>query len=278
MDNWKYYNNAAIPTTAPHENADLTPIKDGSVWEMDGKPLFARWTEKFDCGYETEWWYCIKDEPFEFSKIKSKRRSEIEKGLKLNEVKIVKASEFVDEIYQIQKDCYKDYPEQYRPNYSIDKTIATCRKWDETHIVFIAFSRKTGDVVGFSCVEPMGEYINFEILKVPNKYKKDEVTAALTYNILIEMLNYNKYKYICDGARNVVHQTNFMEYLVKHFGFRYAYCELKMAYKPIVKPIIMLLYPFREVLKKYKKNKLIYNLNAVLKMEEISRNFADKDN
>lgn len=49
---------------------------------MDGNPYFARWTDNFDCGYETEWWYCIKDEPFDISKINSKKRYEINKGKK----------------------------------------------------------------------------------------------------------------------------------------------------------------------------------------------------
>jgi len=54
INGWKYYNHAAIPTTAPHEKVNTQPIKDKTIWKMDGKPLFARWTENFDCGYETE--------------------------------------------------------------------------------------------------------------------------------------------------------------------------------------------------------------------------------
>jgi hypothetical protein len=70
IDGWKYYNHAMIPTTAPHEIPDLTPIKSGSIWNRlrEGMPLLARWTSDFDCGYETEWWYCIKDSPFDIRK------------------------------------------------------------------------------------------------------------------------------------------------------------------------------------------------------------------
>lgn len=63
--------------TAPQEKVDVHPIKDKTIWKMDGNPYFARWTDNFDCGYETEWWYCIKDEPFDISKINSKKRYEI---------------------------------------------------------------------------------------------------------------------------------------------------------------------------------------------------------
>lgn len=33
---WKYYNHAAIPTTAPHETPDMAPIVDGSIWKIGG--------------------------------------------------------------------------------------------------------------------------------------------------------------------------------------------------------------------------------------------------
>lgn len=33
---WKYYNHAAVPTTAPHEEVDLASLKDGSVWKLRG--------------------------------------------------------------------------------------------------------------------------------------------------------------------------------------------------------------------------------------------------
>ncbi len=39
IDGWYYYNHAAIPTTAPHENPDISPIKDGNIWKIGGGVL-----------------------------------------------------------------------------------------------------------------------------------------------------------------------------------------------------------------------------------------------
>lgn len=64
IEGWKYYNHAAIPTVAPHENPDITPIEDKSIWQLDGKPLLARWTTDFDLDRETNWWYIIRRAPF----------------------------------------------------------------------------------------------------------------------------------------------------------------------------------------------------------------------
>lgn len=39
IDGWKYYNHAAIPTTAPHEEPNMIPINDGSIWKIRGGVL-----------------------------------------------------------------------------------------------------------------------------------------------------------------------------------------------------------------------------------------------
>lgn len=32
IEGWRYYNHAAIPTCAPHEEPDTGPIDSGSIW------------------------------------------------------------------------------------------------------------------------------------------------------------------------------------------------------------------------------------------------------
>ena len=49
--------------------------------------------------------------------------------------------------------------------------------------------------------------------------------------------------YLCDGQRNIRHQTNFQEFLVKYFGFRYAYTRENFFsdnYPPIVENGVLL--------------------------------------
>ncbi len=33
---WEYYNHAMLPDCAPHEEADITEIIDGSIWKNCG--------------------------------------------------------------------------------------------------------------------------------------------------------------------------------------------------------------------------------------------------
>lgn len=95
---WQYYNHAAVPTTAPHETPDISSITNDNIWKIKGgTPLLARWTTDFDCSYETNWWYVIKDTPFNISELKAKRRYEINKGIKNFEVKQIDPCEFKED-------------------------------------------------------------------------------------------------------------------------------------------------------------------------------------
>ncbi len=64
-------------------------------------PLLVRWVTDFDCGQETEWWHCIKDEPFDIANIPAKKRYEISKGLKNVDVRIITPGEYAEELAEV---------------------------------------------------------------------------------------------------------------------------------------------------------------------------------
>ena len=39
IEGWRYYNHAAIPTTAPHEEPDTSSVVDGTIWKNLGGVL-----------------------------------------------------------------------------------------------------------------------------------------------------------------------------------------------------------------------------------------------
>ena len=103
IQGWTYYNHAAIPTTPPHVTPDASPIVNGEIWKIAGKkPLLARWTSEFDCGYETNWWYLIKDGPFDMDCINAKEKKSIRRAIRACFVKKIDPVEFAEELY----DCY----------------------------------------------------------------------------------------------------------------------------------------------------------------------------
>lgn len=94
-----------------------------------------------------------------------------------------------------------------------------------------------------------GDHIDFSMLKIEQDAVKKGASAALIYNILYEYKQYLSGGIINDGSRNLLHKTNFQDYLIRYFGFRKCYADLNIVYKPYIKFIVFLIYPFREQLK-----------------------------
>lgn len=240
IPSWRYYNHAVIPATAPHEEPDLTPIKDGSIWHIDGKkPLLARYTTNWDCGYDTGWWYVIKDIPFSISALKTKRRYEITKAMRFFDVKeIVNPTDYAEALAYVQEQAFSAYPLKYRPRFNKNAFINSLSGWFEkirvgSIKVFAAFYKDTSELAGYSYIIVNKKHLNFAVQKTNPAFEKFNVNAALVYGVL-EAFKDKLLSgcYICDGARAINHETHFQDYLEKYFGFRKAYCNLNLAYPP----------------------------------------------
>lgn len=268
-EGWKYYNHALIPTAAPHENVKNLMF-DREFWKNTpgGYPLLARWTSDFDCGYETAWWYVIKDTPFDINTLKAKRRYEINKGKKNFEIRIVDPIQYGEDLYQITIDAYAKYPRKYKPNIDKRQFIENLVKWRK-YEVYVGIYKETGKICGYSWINIEKSYIDLCALKTISEYEKYGINAALV-NAIVEKHNIEiTEKYLCDGARSTLHETNFQDYLEKYFGFRKAYCILNIKYRLLVKVVVGILYPIRTKIKG--KSKIGARIKAVLLMEECSR-------
>lgn len=265
IEGWNYYQHAAIPAVYPHENPDLTPVENGAIWKMKGV-LFARWTSDFDCGYETAFWACIADKPLDISELKAKRRYEINKGNKNFYTRALDVVE-IDAMYDVYVDSLAGYAGNKQP---ISKELF-CSGWREAigepGVAIIGAFRKIDDTLcGFAHCIDHGLYIPVSTFKTCVTEEKNNVNFALMYGIF----EFYKDKlangsYLCDGWRNILHETAFQDWLEKYFQFRKAYCILHIKYKGIIGIAIAILYPFRGLLSKSKK------ISAVFNMEKWSR-------
>lgn len=261
IEGWKYYNHAAIPTCAPHETPNINPIEDGSIWRIGGggTALLARWTTDWDCGYETNWWYVIKDTPLDITSLKAKRRYEITKGLKNFDVKLINPIENKTELFRVTEKAYESWPKKYRPSVNKESFEKNIADWIDKRI-YVALKKQTGEICGYAYVNRRKDFSEFSMLRVIPEYEKYGINAALVYHVVNDNIDYG---YINDGSRSIRHETAFQDYLEKYFGFRKAYCNLHIAYRPIIKIIVKLLYPFRN----YMPSVIV----GVLKMEEVMR-------
>ena len=169
-------------------------------------------------------------------------------------------------------DSLKGYPSTVRPatKESIERTVNT--GWSQLECRFFGvFDREDGRLCGYSDVYERGLYLPISSLKCRVDSEKKGVNLALVAGIVEWFVQLNKPgSYLCDGERNVVHETNFQSFLIKYFGFRKAYCKLHIVYRPVMREIVAVLFPFRHLLSKMWNNKMKM-VSAVLKMEAWKR-------
>ena len=194
-----------------------------------GRPLFARWTEDYDCGYETTFWYCIKDDIFDISALKSKRRYEIKKGLKNFDVKVIDPFQYSEQLYDVAVMAFSAYPEAYRPKIEKRAFINGIDEWTITgSTVFGAFDKESGRLCGYAQLIERARAINFNIEKtIPEFGSKRESMLLFAWRLFYTIRKrIEEGYYIVDGTRAISHETHFQDYLEKYFGFRRAYCHL----------------------------------------------------
>ena len=271
LPGWAYYNHAAIPACAPHETPDLAPLADGRIWYIgNGRALLARWTEDWDCGEETNWWYVIKDAPLDLSAMKAKRRYEITKGERSFEVRRIEPEACADELYRVTVAAYSAWPESYRPQEDEASFKADLRSWDED-VILAAFERESGRLAGYAALVEEEDNVALSMLRADPACEKAGINAALVAGVLRyygERLSPRFY--LCDGERSVRHETAFQDYLEKYFGFRKAYCRLHVRYRPGFGLLVRALYPFRTLFRG--RTGLGGQIAGVMKMEQLRRN------
>lgn len=272
---WICYNHAIIPATAPHISPDFTEVCNGRIWnKFPGEgAIFARWTSHYDCGYKTGWYYVITDKVIDISQLKAKRRYEINKGLKMFEIRKIVPVDWADELADICVRAWAKYPERYRPKTTWEEQYKQIRQglYDDSS-VYAAFTKgnKNQIIAGFSVVRDKGEYFSLSQQKCLPEYEKMAINAALIYGVLLDLkTDIENGKYLCDGARNIVHSTAFQDYLEKYFGFRKAYCWLHTKYRFPFDRMINILYPFRKFFYIFNGNGFVSKIVSLLKQEEI---------
>lgn len=267
---WKYYKHALIPTCAPHEKADIQVFSDKEFWKSNKGILFARYTTDFDCGEETQWWYCIKDTPINLEDMKAKKRYEIARGLKTFDVKKIDPVKYGEQLFI----CFNKAAERYQTYNNLNKNkerFVEGLKKEKNKEYYAAFHKETGVLAGYAVNTVFDDHVDFSVAKFDIDYINERVSAAIIYTILCEYINVQRKRYVCDGERCINHKTNIQNHLENLFGFRKAYCKLHIVYRPVMKFIVRTIYPFRKLLLLLDNVNVFQNINSVLKMEEIVR-------
>lgn len=268
---WRYYNHAAVPTTAPHELPDLTPVHDGRIWKIGGdkKVWLVSYTTDFDMDVETPYWHSIKEGPFDMNGLSQNYRHKVRGALKRCEVRQIEPAEYIEELYECYHAAFKNYtmPEG---EMSREAFVRKCQTNSDRE-VWAAFNRESGKLIGQIWCANRGDYTVAVMGKYHPDYMKLRASDVLYYAIQTHYLNDLDQQYIDAGIRNISHHTGVQDYQETHWHFRRAYCLLHIVYNPQIRWIVKCIFPLRKLLYVLDRIKPIHKVNGIMRMEEIAR-------
>lgn len=271
INGWRYYNHAMVPTIAPHEEINLESVTSGMLWKDKSNPLFVIWTSDWNCVNETNWWYVIRESPFNFSELSTSSRRNIRKALRNCRVEIIDPTQYGESLWRVYNETIRRY-ENF--NFRITKidflNQLTNRIPEEEY--WAGFDNTTGRMIGYAIFVVHSDWVMFHKSRYSTPYLKLRVSDAINASALEYYLNKKGKRYVSDGMRSIQHKTNFQQYLMDHFGYKKVYCELHVRYKEWVKVLVRIVYPIRNFLRKLDWITYIHQLNGLLFIEEIVRN------
>ena len=113
-------------------------------------------------------------------------------------------------------------------------------------------------------------YNNIEVSYSTIKFHLDFLRLYSSYAIIFEMnkfyLRDNRFEYVNDGFRNILHQTNIQDYLITNFNFQKAYTNLSIFYRHYLYIYLYVTFPMRKIF-----SRLSPKLTSLYKQEEIRR-------
>jgi len=272
---WKKYGPAWLLDRVPHaDNMDIT--KDAVKKLLSSSSgVFARWTTNFDKSTKREWWWCIKDDEVHLEQFTAKQRYRINKGLKMIEVTRVagdEAHKYAESLYVLAQKKLEEYPSKYRPKVEKEEYINAIIQNANVQDYWICCDKESGIFCGYAKCMFKEDIVLLAGVKVLQPYMNKEVNAVLIYKICEYYINQRQKRYVCDGERNIKHETSYQEYLCRVLNFRYAYCDLHILYKSYLGVLVKLLFPFKNLLKKLSdKSQLLYNIYCILEQERIAK-------
>ncbi|MCD4683515.1 MAG: hypothetical protein K8R86_09560 [Bacteroidales bacterium] len=272
---WKEYQRTLIPDIAPHSRVQISIDEVKTLLKRKNIYLLT-FISDWDCKNETEYWYVIKDKPEDINEYKSKVRNQINRGIKNCEVKKVNAQFIALNAYEIYNKAFATYNSLVKPHTEKkfrDNMLALSKNPD--YDFFAVFRKENDQLIAYAQNKLQDTMVHYTTIKFHPDFLNLYPGYALIHEMNKYYLNTIKLRYVSDGARSLVHETNIQGFLTQKFQFRKSYCRLNVFYSCKIVLFVKVLYPFRIFLK-LSDNSIFKSLYVLLKLENIRRSYNGK--
>lgn len=229
---WVCSNRKLVPLVPPHR---MRPVDSSQITNAIRKTnaLLALWHERWDTD-PCEWWRVVCDNAcYDLELLSKNARRDIRAGLRRCEVRRLDPDVFLDHGFEVYTSAQARYganvetmtAERFQTMVRKNQSYAGRETWgafaNERLIAWVSCIVQD-DIVNLSWAKSNPEYLRL----LPNN--------ALCYELTRHYLRDRQMRYVSDGTRSVLHDTNFQDFLCK-MGYRRVYCPLKIAMKPVVR-------------------------------------------
>lgn len=191
----------------------------------------------------------------------SKVRNQVKKSLRCYDIRRITAEEMESMGY----DCYNLSRRRFGTGLDISHEQWHRQIFNAEQDYWIAIENESGVVQALALNKRYDDYCDYITMGVnPDAPKSTYPIYGLIYEMNRYYLEELNLRYVMDGARTITEHSNIQSLLEEKFKFRRAYCKLQIYYKPWVRVIVKMLYPFRHLVKDKK-------VRALLRQEEMTR-------
>ena len=274
---WREYQRMVVPLGPAMFDYTISEDEARFLLSKFPKALLVRWTDGFNLtddyaktenNSEESWYAVICNEFKDLEKLSVNNRSKIRRGLKNCEVKRVGADFIARNGFNVFISAFERYKGVKRPSITekeFRERVLKMRDFEDIVHYWGVFH--DNNLVAYS---ENYIYDNTEASYSTIKFHPNFLKLYPSYALIYEMNRYylkdNKFQYVNDGFRNILHQTNIQDFLVDKFKFKKAYTNLYVFYRSYLSIYLKITFPIRDILKR-----VVPKLSALYTTEEISR-------
>ncbi len=262
---WRLYQKVLIPASLKPAPINLCPSGARDLLCESGASLVRWHTRTFDepCSY-----WCILCERYDFEGLGRKARNQIRKANRECAVRRLETEWIAANAY----DCYAAAFGRYKHGRPIPRAQFESFQRSCTGGPFNFWGAFVdGRLAGFAKCVVSDDYVALAAFSFDPGYSKSLPSYALL-DALLQTYVLQDRKTLGNGFLSLHHDTNMQDFLLK-FGFRRAYCDLQLAYRPALGLAVKICFPFRWLIGRLPSRYPVTPIKSLLRQEEVRRSY-----
>jgi len=228
---WVLEGRRLTPATPPHRTATVR-LEDLRQAMRRAGAWIALWNDSWDTPPGPWWWICCDNRQYDLDSLSSNRRSNVRRGLRRCEVRLIEAADFAERGYEVYAAAFERYGsdlepisrEYFKEGVNLWAQYPGRERWG----AFV-----DGRLAAYARCIVVDDVVFASEIKADPALLKSYPNEALWFTLTAHYLKERGMSYVTDGWRVLQHQTNVQDFL-QSMGYRRIYCSLRVMMHPLL--------------------------------------------